>query len=90
MLKTCNDREISLFPIGRLQKSNRGVGQINTFLDEMIFFIRSCGEEQEIQLAQEREEALNERDDAVAKAKRLSSLIAERDKRVVELQENVR
>ncbi|KAI0892300.1 terpenoid synthase [Annulohypoxylon nitens] len=50
MLKTCNDREISLFPIGRLQKSNRGVGQINTFLDEMIFFIRSCGEEQEIQL----------------------------------------
>lgn len=50
MLKICNDREIPLFPTGWLQESNRGLGQINTFLNEMIFFIRSCGEEQKIQL----------------------------------------
>jgi chromosome segregation ATPase len=47
-------------------------------------------EEQEIQLTQEREEALNERDDALAKAEELSSLVAEKARAVGELREVVR
>ncbi|XDG04251.1 hypothetical protein ABKA04_003866 [Annulohypoxylon sp. FPYF3050] len=37
-------------PVGQAMLKTCNDRQINTFLDEMIFFIRSCGEEQEIQL----------------------------------------